>query len=844
MFGIDEIYEEILMEAKSPEEIKKILQYQFVEGKGVPQDVFELILEDDPTKKKSFTKWVLMQWETEKDAILKALKYDRIKDMFSYYQERANTGLNLLGMKSFSEAMKNVPANEIDPIFDGETDENLPENDFEIVYDSPEWKIAVPHTVEANIKLGRGCRWCTAGAYGKPRYWWEQYSPYGTIWVNYDKRKSEICPIDNIEYPYTRYQFLFEFKGRPELRDSENKNIVFESMDIPEDVMEFYGNQEEWYVAALESSGENRDREENINRRRLEQCICRKHVEGIEDIVVIPGSDDDEYYNVYSISDLEDPISDYEYYSDSIYDVCENFPMLILKSENNVYGDDELHIFYVQKSSYHNNRYYWYSCDDVILHGGNDYMKYFIERNDEIHAFFGNSVNDVKIMEYNYPINSVKEVNFENAPEEYKNGCWILIHSNKGHYSLLYINPNTKEVEIIVKKDMPLDKEGNFEIIEENGVYFIKGRFKNHPLKYDENYDKELTFTFDRYLNNYNNLAIIESPDDEYGNLKSYGLYDLDKKEVIIKPTAEDIDELGDVLILRYHNYSIAYYCEERRICSQKMGRCTIFGSISNLIKYVSIETNKWRILTIFDGTDHGDFDDIDIALGYDKVLAKIDGEKVVYDVNKSKVILKGFDSLYDLSNSLYVVHNEGKKYIFDAYRNENIDEIHPESNPKCINSVNYDSERLFAYEKINGKFNVINQLAGKILQTDVDEIIPIPHCPKPVFGFILNKRFYFQYGKNIVLPSNHGLPADQVGPNIGGGEREGEFIVGMVIKINGKPIRVIYSLSKRIINNITPLNSTKLTEEDKQEIEKMFSPQKAQISEQFKNIINRMNDL
>ena len=56
MFGIDEIYDELLLEAKSPEEIRKILMYQFVDGKGVPVDVFNNIFNSDPTRKKTYTK--------------------------------------------------------------------------------------------------------------------------------------------------------------------------------------------------------------------------------------------------------------------------------------------------------------------------------------------------------------------------------------------------------------------------------------------------------------------------------------------------------------------------------------------------------------------------------------------------------------------------------------------------------------------------------------------------------------------------------------------------------------------------------------------------------------------
>ena len=43
LFGLDEMYNELLLEAKSPEEIKKILEYQFVQGKGVPQEILDKI---------------------------------------------------------------------------------------------------------------------------------------------------------------------------------------------------------------------------------------------------------------------------------------------------------------------------------------------------------------------------------------------------------------------------------------------------------------------------------------------------------------------------------------------------------------------------------------------------------------------------------------------------------------------------------------------------------------------------------------------------------------------------------------------------------------------------------
>ena len=86
MFGLDEIYIELLNEAKSPEEIRKILHYQFVDGKGVPEDIFESVLSVDPTKKKNYTRWVLMQWENSAKQISHAVKMGQIKELFDYFE--------------------------------------------------------------------------------------------------------------------------------------------------------------------------------------------------------------------------------------------------------------------------------------------------------------------------------------------------------------------------------------------------------------------------------------------------------------------------------------------------------------------------------------------------------------------------------------------------------------------------------------------------------------------------------------------------------------------------------------------------------------------------------------
>ena len=91
MFGINEYYDSLLLEAKSPEEIKKILTYKYVQGKNVPEIVFEKIFNADPTKKKSYANWMLMHWGDEQQWIQKLILEDRLNSFFHYFQSRLNS---------------------------------------------------------------------------------------------------------------------------------------------------------------------------------------------------------------------------------------------------------------------------------------------------------------------------------------------------------------------------------------------------------------------------------------------------------------------------------------------------------------------------------------------------------------------------------------------------------------------------------------------------------------------------------------------------------------------------------------------------------------------------------
>jgi len=316
MFGVDDYYDDLLLEAKTPEEIKKILDYQFVKSKGVPQQVLDAVFAMDPTKKKTYTRWVLNQVDEYGGQITKAIEDGSLKRMFDTFKERAAEGLDLTNIKNFEEAMKYIP--EIDPVLTKDGDPDAPENQFDIMYESPEWVVAVPHTYEADKKLGQGCKWCTAGAYGDNDGYWKRYSSAGPLWVNFDKTKKEVGPRDGKEYPYKRYQLLFEWNNWcGELMDAHDYRVDVSNIGMPEEVIEFYGEQNEKYKEILENGAE--DEEAAAQRYYEDRWECVRVVINLNDnyyLSLLPEENDDhnldvDYY-LYDEEDTSDPI-DYQH---------------------------------------------------------------------------------------------------------------------------------------------------------------------------------------------------------------------------------------------------------------------------------------------------------------------------------------------------------------------------------------------------------------------------------------------------------------------------------------------------------------------------------------------------
>ncbi len=160
--------DKLIEEGKDPIEL---IHYKY---QHIPSRIIDSVLNVDPTKKKSYTQWLLQKWGDEARLIAQSLEDGSIKKLFEYFKEHQDVQTS--AYKTLEDALRIIPQEDtVLTKFNTPTTylENLGEevdsdlaNDFKIVYDTDEWMIAIPNTYEAECKLGENCKWCTANAFG------------------------------------------------------------------------------------------------------------------------------------------------------------------------------------------------------------------------------------------------------------------------------------------------------------------------------------------------------------------------------------------------------------------------------------------------------------------------------------------------------------------------------------------------------------------------------------------------------------------------------------------------------------------------------------------------------
>lgn len=862
LFGLDEMYNELLLEAKSPEEIKKILEYQFVQGKGVPQEILDRIFAVDPTKKKTYTKWVLMQWGNEKDNIMQSLKNGHLQDMFKYFQERANTGLNLLSMKSFEEAMRVVPRAEKDPIFTPipEKEKDDPKNDFDIVYDSTEWRIAVPHTYQADEKLGEGCRWCTAGAFGNGEYYFKSYSESGPLWINFDKRKSEIGWGNGIEYPYTRYQFCFEYGTRGEMMDSRDDRIKVSEMDIPQDVIDFYASKNPRYAEILTDDYDEDAVWERYENERYEHTIFLKEpVYGQYALRFMPTYNEDDPhvqdtdpYEMYNEDDTHDSIDGVQYPDESyIYDRCDGYAMVVMKSDG-WEGNEEINIYFEQRSRYNGAR--WTSVTDAKVYETSSNGKFFSDEYFEDFFFVLSSApNDVIKLANPFPrviINEAHITTVENLPFNYQNGIWVMAEYGEGMYGLMYADPETKQAKLIIKGDMPTDT--HFVAKKDERGYYIEGTFKNYWLEKlsdgDEGDGKQHLEI--KYFLEDKSYAIVTYEDN---GGRCYGLYDLNRKELIIKD-AYELKEQYDCVYVSYGDYAILYDYKNRKPLTRPFVNGCGIHQAPLMFSYVDNSNNERYIYSNVSQKEYGPFRRVGEGLNYDNlvIVEALDEPyfERIFDVDKGDFVSEEKFIFILPENRFFCKAQKpnGTYYLFDNLRQRCLCEI--DDSFKICTLYDHGNISLFVFKYPDGGLNIYSPRYGVVLPNKATNISHYGD-DKNVVSFWNEQSYFFlrvSESECKILPSSQGIPRKNVLNCKLASHSYTDVIVEVTIGIDIRRYAVMYNPGKNEIVSIKDVTNNQdeipVTSEIISKIEQMFFPDKAQIAEQFKNIMNRMNDL
>lgn len=241
-------YERLIEEGKDPIEL---LHYKF---QNVPSDVIDSVIEIDPTKKKSYSQWLLSKWDNEKDVIVDNLENGRIAKLFQYYKEHNDIQIKDCpsveeGLSTFVPKEDTVLTKSSSPMtvlmnygWRKEVPSELA-NDFDIVFNEDNWVIAVPNTYEADCKLGENTRWCTAGgrsSFADGRYYYDRYlsDSGGKYYVNFDMSEGE--SRYGKDYPFTRYQFHFESN---QFMDSDDDEVELSEIGMPKSAKEFYSSE-------------------------------------------------------------------------------------------------------------------------------------------------------------------------------------------------------------------------------------------------------------------------------------------------------------------------------------------------------------------------------------------------------------------------------------------------------------------------------------------------------------------------------------------------------------------------------------------------------------------------
>lgn len=890
----ENIYYDLLVEGKSPEEILSILKYKF---KNVPESVIEHIFNIDPTKKKSYTQWVLMHYDNEKHIVDNALRDGTLKKLFEYFQNTPDAQTSKY--KTLEEALYLV--SNIDLLAKDGT--NL-ENDFDIVYKSPEWVIAVPNTYEAEHKLGENTDWCTAGyRYSDGRGYYNNYlrNYGGKYFINFDFRKHE--HLNGVDYPFKRYQFHFESN---QWMDAEDSPVTLEDIDITKGAYDFY--VEEGYDFNKMNRGE---REERYREERFDDGVRIT-----DELWLLQEYDHDNLelsedgaYNLYDCSvDEMDPISDYALNKQPLY-INESKGIFIFNGcfynkTKNISGLTE----------YHGDGINDDNCQPVILTSSN-YEKYellqgitfykIIEDYGECMLVFSqekkvkdytnkfpeekkiktfNVLNNNYNLEINLPFNNLSEINDVYINDEVggiynsfeSDFVFELVWSN-GYHSLINIDSNDN-IDLLIKSDKPVNNSSLFTTGEtEEGFTVILGTLRNYDTNFVEEEDSKLISHVEKDLF-YNNLCVVVMTD------KTYNVFDTETKQLIFPSNfkniklygsnEEYIKSLGIIIALDLNNKQSIYSLNNGKKLTNDFDIIDYFekGKLFGACNGDSKTTHEYYIINL-KMKEFGPFYGLTSTCNNNKIFVKVynkeggDGGNRLLNCNTGEFDFKNFGNLSPIrANGLPIMGAQSSNGNCCLINYDNKDILDDDIMPGKIDY--FDDSYLKNYCVIRhattGKLNILSFIDGsKLLPNDVDNIstnskyrdYDIGHYTRG--GYIAFRNDNTEYilkvmpdGETTILPTPMGITTGQT-TNVYNYEVRGNCIDFIIHDSRDtKEIHVRYNYE---MNNIVVINEfgdglAHLLKTCKPEIQnrvmQALQPQKAQVVNAYNEMIKRMKNL
>ena len=493
----DDIYnDDIIEEGK---DYSELVRYKF---QGIPSEVVEKVLSIDPTKKKSYSQWLLSHWDSESKTILRNLKNGRIEQLFQFF--KGNNDVQINGYRSVGaplqefipdvedeeeeEQMHNILTKTDAPTtllhnhgWTKQVDSELA-NDFDIVFNDDNWIIAVPNTYEASCKLGENMKWCTAGGitdFNRGRDYYDQYLDRdgGKYYINFDMTRKE--SRNGVDYPFKRYQFHFESN---QFMDKDDQAVSPGDIDMPDSARRFYIDHEGYDENDLISE------EEKMYAYEEERCHDSYR---INDDLYLNQSYNDEYeysepdentdFYLFSNDDDRDPLCWADLKNPHVHDDVVVSVSDTLCVFNVGYNGGILVAVYEKREGAGWGHWRAYNLEDYITLPDNSIFG-TVGDGSKLHfiSLTKNGSSKYKQFSVDGVNNMFINKHCTEADSNKLGREFIEIELNDGMHSLFAMSPSDGKIECIVRRDVPPMNGGDngYYTIDEYGL--VRGVYKTH----------------------------------------------------------------------------------------------------------------------------------------------------------------------------------------------------------------------------------------------------------------------------------------------------------------------------------------------------------------------------